>query len=141
MCQEFRTQVVIACSPNRWMNTELNLQWVKNALGAFPFQRRLGVSDSYKCHIEDTFKKLLATKKIDTVIVLCGCTKCGQAPDVSWNKTFKPNCSEKYDDWLAREGINNEMEASNLKVPPREQIVKWIFDAWAALALEIIKNL
>ena len=33
------------------------------------------------------------------------------------------------------------MEAGNLKVPPRKQIVKWIFDAWAALALEMIKNL
>ena len=119
------------------MNTELNLQWVKNVLGAFP----LGVSDSYECHIEDTVKKLLATKKIDTVIVPFGCTKCVQAPDVSWNKTFKPNRSEKYDDWLAKKGINNEMEAGNLKVPPRKQIVKWIFDAWAALALEMIKNL
>ena len=29
-----------------------------------------------------------------------------QAPDVAWNKIFKANCMEKYNDWLATEEIN-----------------------------------
>ena len=56
--------------------------------------------DFYECHIKDTVKKQLATKKIDTVIVPGGCTKYVQAPDVSWNKTLKPIAKKKHDDWL-----------------------------------------
>ena len=39
--QEFRTQTVIASSPNGWVNTELTLQWVEIFIGAFSFKRRL----------------------------------------------------------------------------------------------------
>ena len=39
LCQEFRTQAVIASSPNGWMNTKLTRQWVKNIKGAFSFKR------------------------------------------------------------------------------------------------------
>ena len=35
LCQEFRSQAVIASSPNGWMNTELTHQWVDNVIGAF----------------------------------------------------------------------------------------------------------
>ena len=55
--------------------------------------------------------------KIDTVIVPGNCAKYVQAPDFSWNKTFKANCAEKYDDWLVTEKVNNETEAGNLKAP------------------------
>ena len=75
-------------------------------------------------------------RKVDTVIVPGGCTKYIQAPDVARNKTFEANCTEKYADWLATEGTNNETEAGNLKAPPRKEIVKWILDAWAALHSE-----
>ena len=47
-----------------------------------------------------------------------------QAPEVWWNKTFEANCTEKYDDCLAAERINNEVEADDLKVPPRKEIIK-----------------
>ena len=140
LCQEFRNQAVIASSPHGWMNAELTHQWVDNVIGAFSFKRKLLSWDSYECHIEDTVKKLLNANKVDTVIGPGGCTKYIQAPDVAWNKTFKANCTEKYDDWLATEGTNNETEAGNLKAPPRKQIVKWILDAWAALPSEMIKE-
>ena len=45
----------------------------------------------------------LNTKKIDVVIVPGGCTKYIQAPDVSWNKTFKAHFTERYDDLLWKE--------------------------------------
>ena len=69
MCHEFQTQAVIASSPNGWMNTEMILQWAKNVIGAFSFNRRLSAWDSSEYHIGDTAIKSLATKKIDTVIV------------------------------------------------------------------------
>ena len=41
---------------------------------------------------------------------------------------LEANCEEKFDDWLATEGINNEMEANNLKAPSQKEITKWILD-------------
>ena len=140
LSQEFKGQAVIASSPNGWMDTDLTHVWVDNVLGAFSFHRRLLAWDFYECHIEDTVKKSLNTKKIDVVIVPGGCPKYIQAPDVSWNKTFKAHYTEKYDDWLAAEGIHKETEAGNLKAPPRRSIVKWILDASSALSSEMIKN-
>ena len=48
------------------------------------------------------------TKKICTVLILVGCTKYIQAPDVNWNKPFKTICTEKYDKWLETVGIRQE---------------------------------
>ena len=48
------------------------------------------------------------TKKIDTVLILVGCTKYIQAPDVNWNKPLKTICTEKYDKWFETVGIRQE---------------------------------
>ena len=113
LCQEFRTQAVKSSSPNRWMNIKLTFQWVKDVIGAFSFKRRFSAWNSYKCHIEGTVKKLLATKKIDNAIVAGGRTKYVQAPDISWNKTFKANCTQKnmMIGWLQEESIIKQKHA------------------------------
>lgn len=73
----------IASSPNGWMNTELTNIWVNKVLGAFSFTRCYLVWDSYECHIEDSVKSSLHSKKIDVSIVPGCCTKYIQAHDVS----------------------------------------------------------
>ena len=110
---------VSAPSANAWMNTELTHIWVNKVVGAFAFRRRHLNWDSFECHMENSIKASLHSKKIDTTIVPGGCTKYIQAPDVSWNKSFKALVTEKYDQWLAEVGINRESEAGNLKPPPR----------------------
>ena len=74
------------------------------------------------------------------MIVPGGCTKYIQAPDVSWNKSFKASCTEKYDEWLAKVGIHEETAAGNLKAPPRKTILQWILDSWAELSTDVIKK-
>ena len=59
--------------------------------------------------------------------------------DVSW-KTFKASCTETHHDCLATEGINNETEASNLKVPPRKDIIKLIINALVLPPLNLINE-
>ena len=129
MYQEYRTQAFIASSPNGWMNTEVTLQWVENVIRAFSFKQKLLAWDFKECNIEDTAKMLLATKKIDTVTVPGGYAKYLQVPDVSWNENFKANCTEKYDDWLATDGINNEMKGGNVKAPAWKEIIKSILSS------------
>ena len=131
---------VIASSANAWMNTELTHIWVNKVVGAFAFRRRHLIWDSFECHMENSIKASLHSKKIDTTIVPGGCTKYTQASDVSWNKPFKALVTEKYDQWLAEVGINRETEAGNLKPPPRRTIVNWILETWDELSPEMIRK-
>lgn len=94
--QEFRNRAVVETSANGWMDAEITRVWVDSVVGAIAFNRRLLASDSYQCQIEDKITESLNFKKVHRVIVLGGCTKCIQAPDVSWNKPFKATCTEKY---------------------------------------------
>ena len=74
------------------------------------------------------FLRMLATRKslviamyfagITSPTIPGGCTKYIQAPDVCWNKPFKANGTEMYDQWLSEEGLNLETSAGNL-TPPR----------------------
>ena len=72
--------------------------------------------------------------------MLKGCTKYIQAPDVSWNNSFKAVCSENYDEYLGTVGIHKETAAGNLRAPPRRAILQWILDALAELPTEVIKD-
>ena len=47
---------------------------------------------------------------------------------------------EKYDQWLAEEGINQLTSAENLKPPPHHTIVNWILEAWEEIDPETIKK-
>ena len=84
------------------MNDELTLDWVRSVLGkkcsGEEFTRRILAWDSFKCHVMETVKQELRMSKIDPLIVPGGCTKYIQAPDVVWNKPFKANVTEKYDE-------------------------------------------
>ena len=60
---------------------------------------------------------------------------------MSWNKPFKVLATEKYDQWLTEERINQLISAGNLKLSPRRTIVNWILEAWVEISPETIKNL
>ena len=111
------------------MNEELTLDGVRSVLGKFSFIRRILAWDSFKCHVMETVKQELQTSKIDPLIIPGGCTKYIQAPDVVWNKPFKANVTEKYDEWMAGEA-HSFTAAGNMRAPPRREIVKWILAAW-----------
>ena len=64
----------------------------------------------------------LWTSKIDPLIIPGGCTKYIQGPDVVWNKSFKANVTEKYDEWMAGEA-HSFTAAGNMRAPPRREIV------------------
>ena len=68
---------------------------------------------------------MLTKSKIESDIIPGGCTKYIQAPDVVWNKPFKGNIQEFYDDWLAN-GKHEYTDAGNMKPVPRRLIVEWV---------------
>ena len=63
-------------------------------------------------------KQELRTSKIDPLIIPGGCTKYIQAPDVVWNKPFKANVTEKYDEWMAGEA-HSFTAAGKMRAPPQ----------------------
>ena len=85
----------------------------------------------------ETVKQELRTSKIDPLIIPGGCTKYIQAPDVVWNKPFKANVTEKYDEWMAGEA-HAFTAAGNMHAPPRRELVKWILVAWDGLNKRMI---
>ena len=87
----------------------------------------------------ETVKQELRTSKIDPLIIPGGCTKYIQAPDVDWNKLFKANVKEKYDEWMAG-AAHSFTAAGNMRAPPRTEIVKWILAAWDGLDKTMIIN-
>ena len=87
----------------------------------------------------ETVKQELRTSKIDPLIIPGGCTKYIQAPDMVWNKPFKANVTEKYDEWMAGEA-HSFTAAGNMCAPPRREIVKWILAAWDGLDKTMIIN-
>ena len=46
-------------------------------------------------------RKLLKQVKIDDALILGGCTKYVQGPDVVWSKPLKGHIIESYYEWLA----------------------------------------
>ena len=119
------------------MKTELTHIWVNKVLGTFSF-RCCFVWDSYLLHAKKI--QLLKCSYSNVSIVPGGCRKYIQAPDVSWNKPFKVLATEKYDQWLTEEGINQLISAGNLKLSPRRTIVNWILEAWEGISPEAIKK-
>ena len=62
-------------------------------------------------------------------------------PDVAWNRPFKANVTEKYDEWMAGEA-HSFTPMGNMRAPPQREIVtcKWILAAWDGLDKTVIIN-
>ena len=81
--------------------------------------------------------KLLKQMKIDNALILRGCTKYVQAPDVGWNKPFKGHIMESYHEWLVS-GVHQYTEAGNTKPVLRHLAVEWILESWNRLEKNLI---
>lgn len=56
-----------------------------------------------------------------------------------WNKPFKANVTEKYDEWMALEAHSFTV-VGNMRAPPRREIVKCILTAWDGLDKTMVIN-
>ena len=73
--QEFKNQCSVASSSNGWMNSDLTQRW-------FSFQQKLVAWGSYEAQLTDNVKRCLVQARCEQAIVLGGCIKYVQAPDV-----------------------------------------------------------
>ena len=124
--EEFKGKCSVAKSVSGWMDEELTERYCREVLGVFTFGARLLAWNSFRCHLTPAVKDLLNKGKIDSAIVLDGCTKYIQAPDVSWNKPMKEYLREMYDLWLA-DGTHELTAHGNMRAPPRRQMIEWVY--------------
>ena len=105
--------------------------------------------DSFRCHLSNETKKLLKKIKLDTAVILGGCTKFVQVgflffydtllyvSDVSWNAPFKAKIKQQYDDWMMHGNKTTTLDG-NTKAPSMNIYLNWIVEAWKGLSNECI---
>lgn len=109
----------------RWLHQEI----LDNLQG-----KQLLVVDLFAAHRDEHCLSYLRNVGADIAFVPAGCTSVVQVMDLVANKMFKNKVSQEYQKWRA-EQIMNEQEW----VPPRrEQVVKWVEDAWLAIPEELL---
>ena len=82
------------------MTEELVLKFLREVLGMFSFKKCLFAWDTFEAQMTADVRKLLKQMKTDDALILGGCTKYVQAPNVVWNKPSKGHIMESYDEWL-----------------------------------------
>lgn len=94
----------------------------KESLGTLAINQRMLVRDTFRCHVSNTAKLSLASKRTKMAAIPSGCTKVLQPANVSWNEPFKHAYCQLYDAWVA-EGDYVRTAAESLRTPPPDLIV------------------
>lgn len=119
--KDIPTGIVVKMTPKAWADEEAMVFWLRNVWRQSS-TRRLLIWDSFSGHKTKSVKQLLTGKyNTDIAIIPGGCTSKLQPCDVSWNKPFKDNYRELYDEWLFN-GPVSTTKAGNRR-PPEKQLV------------------
>ena len=122
-----------------WMNDELTADYLYKVIGRFHFGKRLLVWDSFRCHLSQNTKNILRIMNLQTAVIPGGCTSLIQAPDVSWNRSFKCSIQKSYEEWMEN-GRHSFTKSGNLRPPTLSDFARWIDEAWQKISTEQIKN-
>ena len=87
------------------------------------FEKTFIPLEHFEAHMTEDVRELLKQMKTDNALILRGCTKYVQAPDLVWNKPFKGHIIESYDEWLAS-GVHQYTEAGNMKPDLQHLVVE-----------------
>ena len=131
--------LVFNYSGQSWMNDELTADYLHKVIGRFAFGKRLLVWDSFRCHLSQNTKNVLRTMNLHTAVIPGGCTSLIQAPDVSWNKSFKCSIQKSYEEWMEN-GSHSFTKNGNLRPPSLLDFARWIDEAWQKIPLDQIRN-
>ena len=122
------------------MDDFLTEDFLRRVIGSLSFGPRLLVWDSFRCHISQDTKSVLAQMRVQCAVVPGGCTKFIQAPDVSWNKPFIDAISKFHEEWMA-DGSEKELtKAGNCRRPPIATYLQWVADDWDNLSTDQIRK-
>ena len=123
-----------------WSNEQITQVWLNRIWGRNNTERRLLVWDTFRGHTTNNIKSLVRNEfNTDMIYIPGGCTSKLQPADVSWNKPFKNNLQEMYDEWLFS-GEKTFTPKGNMRAPSLDLFLKWIKKAWDSITPEIIRK-
>ena len=136
---KMRKDIKVCYRDTAWVNDSILEEWVPTAFPSLFPKRKVLIWDSFRAHISDNTKKLLKSKKIDSIIIPGGLTGLIQAPDVSWNAPFKAKLRELYNKWMAN-APKTFTKAGNVRAPSRATLCDFVVEAWKSISPEIIQK-
>lgn len=138
--KEIPSGIQVLMLPKAWANEDAIKQWLLSVWKRNNQSRRLLIWDAFSAHITPAIKKEVRTRyNSDMAVIPGGCTSKLQPCDVSWNKPFKDNFHDLYNEWL----IDGQIELTrggNRKPPSSIIMLRWIKSAWGDISPNVIKK-
>ena len=102
-----------------------------------PHQRALLVWDSFRGHLTDAVKDLLARRNVDVAVIPGGLTSNLQPLDKCINKPFKAKLRMLYDTWMVN-GPFTYTPSGKKRAPSKELVLTWINRARNGIPKDLI---
>ena len=113
--------------------------WIRKNLRFTPHQRALLVWDSFRGHLTDAVKDLLARRNVDVAVIPGGLTSNLQPLDKCINKPFKAKLRMLYDTWMVN-GPFTYTPSGKKRAPSKELVLTCIDRAWNGIPQDLIEK-
>lgn len=115
------------------------MEWIRRNLRYTPDQRALLVWDSFRGHLTDAVKDLLARRNVEVAVIPGGLTPVLQPLDKCINKPFKTKVRSQYQTWMVN-GPFTYTPSGKKRAPSKELVLQWIQKAWQEIPADLIAN-
>ena len=112
-------------------------EWVRKNLRYTADQRALLVWDSFRGHLTDGVKELLARRNVDIAVIPGGLTPVLQPLDKCVNKPFKTRVRAQYQAWMVN-GPFTYTPSGKKRAPSKELVLQWVNKAWQEIPAELV---
>lgn len=93
--------------------------------------------DSFRAHLTDAVKDLLARRNVDVAVIPGGLTPVLQPLDKCINKPFKAKIRAQYEAWMIN-GPFTYTASGKKRAPSKETVLRWIDRAWSEIPVDLI---
>ena len=114
-------------------------EWIRKNLRYSPEERALLVWDSFRGHLTEDVKAVLARRHVDVAVIPGGLTPVLQPLDKCINKPFKTKVRAQDQAWMVN-GPFTYTPSGKKRPPSKEVILQWIHRAWQEIPAELIAH-
>ena len=114
-------------------------EWIRRNLRYTADQKALLVWDSFRGHLTEAVKDLLARRNVDVAVIPGGLTPVLQPLDKCINKPFKNKVRSQYQAWMVN-GPFTYTPSGKKQAPSKELVLQWIHKAWQEIPADLVAN-
>ena len=93
--------------------------------------------DSFRRHLTDGVKELLARRNVDVAMIPGGLAPVLQPLDKCLNKPFKTRVRAQYQAWMVN-GPFTYTSSGRKRAPSKELVLQWVNKAWQEIPAELV---